>query len=321
VTDGEAERLLGVARELRWTFPSSSGFPVRRDDAVAKERAGERAAFADAARSFAEAGREDLALEVAAHVWRLWIMARDIAGGRAFLATVLDAPAGPSRFRARTLYGDGLFAFWKGALRESRARNEAALADATATGDSEALALASLGLSRVALSEGQAEEALTHASRALALARPLGEAMTQAPLHMSAQAHRAAERFDTAASLFAESLALNRRLGDEGMVVVELHNLGHAEIRRGRVDAAERAFSECAKLGGTDDPYGVAMNELNAAVVAFGRGDVKRARSLLASAESRLSKDGIDPAGDDQTEIRWLRAELARGGDGSADSR
>jgi tetratricopeptide (TPR) repeat protein len=249
---------------------------------------------------------------MAASVWRLWILSRDLAGGRSFVATVLDAaPANPSRFRALTLYGDGLFAFWKGALGESRARNEAALADARAVRDPEATALACLGMSRVELSDGHPEQALAFATEALESARPLGVAMTQSPLHMCAQAHRAAGRFDEAAALFAESLDLNRRLGDEGMVVVELHNLGHAEIRRGRVDAAERAFEECARLGGADDPYGVAMNELNGAAVAFGRGDSKRARSLLDGAESKLTKLGVDPAADDQTEIRWLRAELA----------
>ena len=67
---------------------------------------------------------------------------------------------------------------------------------------------------------------------------------------MQAQGTRFTGDFEQAAALFEESLALNRRIGDLGMVGVELHNLGHVEIHRGNIDQAERYFVECEPLEG-----------------------------------------------------------------------
>ena len=138
--------------------------------------------------------------------------------------------------------------------------------------------------------------------------------MGQAPLHMHAQATRLAGDYDEAAALFAESLDLNRRIGDQGMVEVELQNLGHVEIHRGNTDAEERCFAELAQLGSSDEPYGEAMTHLNQAVFAFARGDHDRAATLLARAQSILEKSGVEPSSDDRFEIGRLREQLQLGG-------
>ena len=314
MTLDDAVRLLGLSREARWTFPSSSGRPVPREAPEWVERfLAEKASFVEAAHLLLASGHAQQATEIAANVWRLWILSRDIGGGHAFLSVVLDAaPPEPTRARALALYGDGLFAFWRGALDEARARNDAAVAAAQASGDPEALALAHLGRSRVALSDGDHALARTLAERARELARPRGEAMGQAPLHMCAQAAWAEEDLAAAAALFSESLELNRRIGDEGMVVVELHNLGHVEVRRGNVDEAERLFEECARHEKADDAYGLAMREVNAAAIACARRQRDLALDRLSRAEAMLSKLGVDPSAEDQSEIRWVRSQLSR---------
>jgi tetratricopeptide (TPR) repeat protein len=120
----------------------------------------------------------------------------------------------------------------------------------------------------------------------------------QAPLHAHAQAVRLAGDYDAAAALFAESLALNRRIDDPSMVMVELHNLGQVEIHRGNVDAAAHLF---AQLPPADD----SLTRLNEAAVAFGRGDAEHARELLDQVfVAELS-------GDDLAELGWLREQLA----------
>ncbi len=309
----EAFRLLERSREVQWRFPSSSGSPVLADqDAWAEQLVSEKESFAAAARSLVESGNHQGATELAANVWRLWVMARDPRGGRAFLATVLDGrEEEPSRARALALYGDGLLAFMVGAQDDSRARSEASLQAARAVQDPEALALAHLGLSRVAFLDGEHDRARSLAAQALAFARALDPAMGQAPLHMHAQGTRFTGDYDRAAALFEESLALNRRLGDLGMVGVELHNLGHIEIRRGNIDAAERYFAECEELGASDDAYSVAMRHLNQAVVAFARGEHDRARALLGDADTVLGETDGYPAPDDRFELDWLRGQLA----------
>jgi tetratricopeptide (TPR) repeat protein len=315
LTREEAERLLALSREADWAFPTSlsSSILVRPDAGPWLERlAPQRDAFGEAASTLIEVGDEDAAAELAANVWRLWLMAGDIAGGRTFLAAVLDGGAGkPSRARALALYGDGLLAFKQGAREESRKRNEAALDAAREVEDDEAKALALLGLSRVAFLDGDFERGRSLAAEAREFTREMDPSMAQAPLHMLAQGTRFTGDYDQAAALFTESLELNRRLGDHGMVAVELHNLGHVEIHRGNVDAAERHFAECADPGSAVDPYSMAMSQLNQAMVAFARGDLPRAATLLDGARSTLKKDGIDLAADDTFEIDWLGRELA----------
>ena len=309
----EAHRLLERSREVRWRFPSSSGSPVLADqDTWAEQLLSEKESFSAAARSLIESGDDHEATELAANVWRLWVMAGDPLGGRAFLAAVLDGrEEEPSRAKALALYGDGLLAFMVGAHDDSRARSEASLQAARAVQDPEALALAHLGLSRVAFLEGEYDHARSLAAQALGFARTLDPAMEQAPLHMHAQSTRFTGDYDQAAALFEESLALNRRLGDLGMVGVELHNLGHVEIHRGNVGAAERYFAECEQLGASDDAYFEAMTNLNRAVVAFAREENDRARALLGDAESVLGETDPYPAPDDRFELDWLRGQLA----------
>jgi tetratricopeptide (TPR) repeat protein len=309
----EARRLLERSREVLWRFPSSSGSPVLADeDAWAEQLLSEKESFAAAARLLSESGDDHEATELAANVWRLWVLAHDPLEDRVFLASVLDGrEREPSRAKALALYGDGLLAFMVGARDDSRARSEASLEAARAVQDPEALALAHLGLSRVAFLDGEYDHARSLAAKAREFARTLAPAMGQAPLHMHAQGARLTGDYERAAALFEESLALNRRLGDLGMVGVELHNLGHVEIHRGNIDAAERYFAECEALGASDDAYSVAMTHLNRAAVAFARGENDRAETLLADAESILGETGPYPAPDDRFELDWLRGQLA----------
>lgn len=95
------------------------------------------------------------------------------------------------------------------------------------------------------------------------------------------------------------------------MVAVELHNLGHVEIRRGNGDAAARYFAELELLRTSNDPYSTAMAQLNQSAVAWVAGDQRGARTLVAAAEATLSDHGMVAARDDQAEIDWLRRNLA----------
>jgi tetratricopeptide (TPR) repeat protein len=319
VTREDAERLLALSRDVSWTFPSSAGKPLDargRGEQRVEQLFAEQQSVVDAARYFVDAGELDAATELAANTWRLWMVSRDIDGGRRFLATVLDAgSANASRARALALYGDGLFAFWQGEHEHARERNEAALTAARASGDDEALALAHLGMSRVAVDDGDHERARTHAKQAREHARDLGPAMGQAPLHLHAQAMRQAGDYDQAAALFEQSLELNRRIGDAGMVAVELHNLGHVEIRRGNVDEAERYFAECAEQD-AGDPYGAALTQFNNAAIAYLGGDFDRAGSLFDEARAVLDESGVQLATDDRAEVEWLSEQLAQQNDG-----
>jgi tetratricopeptide (TPR) repeat protein len=286
---------LEVARGIAPDFPTSAGRPFRTPD---EELLARREELAQAAREL----DPESATELAARTWRLWMAARDVPGGRAFLAEVLDErEPHDSRWRALALYGDGLLAFWDEDPEGARRRNEEALALAQRFEDAEALLFAQLGLSRVALEDGDAARALQFARAARALAAPLGEATEQATIHMEAQAARLGGDYDAAAELFEQSLALNRRIDDPGMFPVELHNLTLVEIHRGNADAAERYLAE---LPAPTDPYVADLLRVAEAGIAFRRGDVDGARELLAGV------DGDAMFSDDRAELDWLREQL-----------
>jgi len=242
--------------------------------------------------------------------WRDYLTKGDVAGGRAFLAEVLDRDAPPSHFRALVLYADGLLAFRQGEMESSRSRSEAALEMARELDDAEAEAYALVGLSRVALRDGDFAEVVRFAETARGLARDDPEASV-APLHMQAAGTRLLGRYDEARALYEESLALNRSRGDARMTATELHNLIHVELHRGDAAAAERRFDEWRSIvGASGDPYDGAMWSLNNAAFAFTRGEPRRARELLDEAEGRLAAAGIVLDPDDAFELRHLR-ELA----------
>ena len=255
-------------------------------------------------------GEYDAACQVAADVWRLWFTAGDIDGGRRLLGTALEGDGPPSRARALALYADGVLAFRAGEQEESQARNEAALEAARAAGDKEAESLALVGLSRVALRDHDYAHVRTLATDARELARPVGPAAETMPLHLLAAGTRLAGELDQAVALYTESLELNRGLADDYMVAVEHHNLGHVELHRGNVDAAEHHFQEHRRAVSDSSPYDVAMSDLNQAALAFAAGRRDEAAELLRRAESRLDDAGIALDPDDRFEVDWLRERL-----------
>ena len=316
MTDEKARRMLALSRGLRWAFPTSQGTPIIRGHTASRQveqAVQERESYANAARVLLENGDKEGAVEIASNAWRLWVVARDLDGGRAFLASVLEnGEKKPSRARSLAHYGDALLAFRRGDLEESRGRSQAALAAALAVNDPEALTLAYLAQSRIAFEEGDYAQSLTLAVKSRDFARSLDPAMGQAPLFLHAQATRMTGDYDKAATLFEQSLDLNRRINDRGMVMAELQNLSLVEIHRGNVDAAERYFAESKKLGSAEDPYSAAMAKLFKAMITFTRGDHDLSRTLLHRAEAILKDAEMDAGPDDQFEINWLRGKLEK---------
>src|SRR3989442_14054544 len=114
----------------------------------------------------------------------------------------------------------------KDKVEEGQKSNQGAVEIAEKINDREALALANLGLSRVAYEQGNYDQARSLAAKALELTHGLDPSLGQAPLFMKALSTRMLADYDTAADLFSKSVELNRKIGDQGMVTAELQNLG-----------------------------------------------------------------------------------------------
>src|SRR5881628_412604 len=285
----DAERMLALGRQAKLTGKDA--------DAWAERLGPERDSLRWAIEWLAANGDAEAALELAAAVWRL-----------SLLAGALDPPGAPTPARSRALYAEGLLAFRAGDQVISQARNDEALRVAREIGDPEAEALALVGLSRVALRAGEYDSVRRFADEALRITRGLEREAQVMPLHLLAAGTRLSGDYERATALYADSLALNRELQDSGMVRTELHNLGHVSLHRGDVATAERFFAECSGLRrGSQNPYDRAMELLNGAALAFHRGETEGATGVVAEVESTLDREGIALDPDDRFEVDWLR--------------
>jgi tetratricopeptide (TPR) repeat protein len=211
-----------------------------------------------------------------------------------------------TRDEALALYEEGLAAFRAGDQETSKAKNEAALEAARAAGDAEAESLALVGLSRVALRNGDYRAVCTLAAEARERVRGLGPAADARPLHLLAAGTRLAGDYDEARRLYTESLDLSRKLENEHGIWMELHNLGFVELHRENVQAAQALFAEAADLCG-DDAYALAMTDLETAALETVHGQLEAAVEHLRAAQDKLRQAGIVLDPDDAFELDWLR--------------
>lgn len=200
--------------------------------------------------------------------------------------------------RAAELERQGYVAFKTGHAERSRDLNAQSLALAREAGDPSATVRALAGLMRVALNDRNLElvESLAQQcdeAAALADDRSLG----RMPLHMRAEAARMSGELARARELYDASIDLNRELGNEAMVAVELGNKAWVEIASARLGDAERLIRESIAAGGGEDDYGMATSLLALARVELERGNA-RGVEMLGAAEAVLDGAGLawDPA-------------------------
>lgn len=314
VSTAEMNDLIALAAGIRWPWPTSGGTPIREghpDYDKAKMLVADRDKLVSAVTRLLSEGELKKAVKLAADSWRVWLVARDPAGGRAFLAPVLGNHTQlNSADHAYVLYGDGLLALWQGNAAESRASNDEALEIALDTGDQRALVLAHLGIARVEVDHGDAERAMIHVLESRLHVQDLGPEWDQAPLFIHAQVCRKMKDFESAASLFAQSVELNRQIDDRGMIMAELENLGRMEARLGSADDAGRHFAESVEVGFAIDKYRRVMMDLNDAMVEAAHRDQAKLRPLVEKIEAAMSDLDMELGWDDGGDWEWVRNSL-----------
>jgi len=273
----------------------------------------DRAAVADAVRSFANAGDAASALEVVGRAWRIWLAKGELAEGSAAAEVALAAPGAMAVpiWRARALYADGVLAFRAGDEQRSRKRNQEALDMARAGADVRGECDALTGLARLALRDGAYDHVIRLASEARERARKAGDPEAEAaPLHLHAAGLRLQGHHVEARDLYLKSLDLNARLGNRAWVAMEQHNLGWVELHLGNIDSAMDRFRESDAE--VSDAYGRAWSDLNWAAVAVAKDDRSEADRRYDLGTRSLEALGVTLDPDDQYELNWLRSRLAR---------
>jgi tetratricopeptide (TPR) repeat protein len=202
-------------------------------------------------------------------------------------------------------------AFRAGDRAASLELNEKVLRLARRLRDTELEALALVGLSRIALRDGDYGRVQKLAREALGLVRDRSSDARLMPLHMLAAGTRLGGGYEEALELYRESLELSRQLNNDHMIAAELHNLGHVYLHLDRVADAERVFAERLPfLADSSSAYDAAMTSLNDAALAHARGDDAAALTRLDQATERLREAGIELDPDDAYEVASLRALL-----------
>ncbi len=309
ISEEYAERLLQISRNAKWLFPSSLGRPIAKDiPEWLNSIIINQSLLPGAVKYFLEKGQIDEAYELSSNVWRLWVLNHKEKEGRIFLSTVLSKKVFPeTRYCALALYGDGLFAYRLGDTVSSRKCNNEALIVANKINNIETQGLALLGLCRVEFSETNFDKSYKLAVKSLDLLKQLGPTYKQGVLNYAAQSAFAIGNLNEAESLFRQSLKLNRQINDETMFAVDLHNLGHVEVKLGKVDEAEIHFNVCEKLSvDPNDTYSSALNLFNKATIEYARNDIIRARLHIMKSREIINKNKIELSIEDEIGLNKL---------------
>ncbi len=135
---------------------------------------------------------------------------------------------------------------------------------------------------------GEAGPAVDHLSRALVLARQVGDdGLAAAILHGLGQAHRAGAEFEVALDYLSQSLDAHQRIGDQRTVPGNLCDIGEILALLGRYPEALEQFEQARRLSREIDDLHVEAQVLGGlGHVCLLAGDLDAARSHLELALS-----------------------------------
>jgi tetratricopeptide (TPR) repeat protein len=237
-----------------------------------------------AALSFAErTGRGAPMGELAALLWRFWLLGSAISEGRDWLARALRLQPDPTLTRGQLLDALGTLCYVQGAYDAALRAHEESLTIWRAIGDvaCAAGALNSVGVTHKA--RGDLDAAVAPLQAALVIWGALGHA-AYAAMVLNNLATVALDRgdFEAADRYQEEGLAFKRRAGDQPGIAVALHNLAESARQRGQYERAAALVEESLDVsrGLGLRPYVVGSLH-TAGVVAARQGDFSRSAALL----------------------------------------
>jgi predicted ATPase/class 3 adenylate cyclase len=236
----------------------------------------------------AEAG-----LRLAGALHRFWAMRGYLSEGREWLEGAVSRSQGPSKARAKAIYGAGALGFVQGDYGRAEALCEQSLALYRELGDKFGIALSLNVLASLHMYRGDYGRAIALLEQSLALCRELDHRwLIAATLSTLARTLRPRGDYERAKALLEESLILWRQTGDKWGLARSLHSLGvvarlQGDFARARV-LHEESLALYRELGHKVD---LADALLSLGTVAQNQGDYARAialydESLVLSRES-----------------------------------
>ena len=237
----------------------------------------------------------DIAMRLAAALWRFWWVRGHLSEGQRWLdAALAKSGIAPLPLRAKLLDGAGTLAWVRGDYDRAATLYQESLTLFTQLGDKRGIALSLSGLGNVASVRGDYANARTQYEESLALRRSLGHTWGIATSlnNLGILAHGQGD-YARAAELAAESLDLFRDLGHTLGVAQALANLGMVAREQGNYPRAAALANESLGLlrqqaAKADVPQCLEI----LAAVAVAQDEPERAARLFGAAEALREATG-----------------------------
>lgn len=245
-------------------------------------------------------GKADIALNVDGSLVYFWF-AHGLGGSEWHdrVQQALSRPEGkkPGLARAKALNGLG-FMYWADVYpTDRRSELEEALRIGKEMNDPRTVATALRNLGLLENIQGNYAEARTHLEQSLEIWRELGpEGKTGSTWTLIFLGDVALNHSnpDWARSLYEETVAFLRELGDLNFLAYSIRRLAQLLWQEGHYDDAIASLQESLKLNqDIIDPRGVIACLAGFAAVAVGRGQFPRAAQLMGAVETQLVSLGI----------------------------
>jgi predicted ATPase len=230
----------------------------------------------------------DVALRLAAAVWRFWRIRAYLTEGRRWLAEALDAAPAATRARSRGLFGATELAYLQGDFVEAERRAKENLALPPSSRDTRAATESLSCLSRLTAEGGDFEEAQRLADSALAMAAEADdEWLFSRELNNLGEIAQMQGDLERARECYARSLTYARRAGHPQGIATASFNLGLVDLRRDQPDRAQDHLGDALQIARELGDTETAIDCLEAmAAVAAAHGNSERAALLLGAAET-----------------------------------
>ena len=251
-----------------------------------------------------EHDRADLALLLAARLWRMWQMRGylDEAAERIEQALALPSASDQQALRADALEAAGGVYYWRGDVLPMRRSYDQALEARRALGDPDGIAEALFNLSFAfsydsrRIGQSDADRARELQGQALELFRQTGNRSGEGRALWALGTTALAQRdFSTVERSGSQAAPIFRELGDPYYLGWSLWSIVVGRIALGRLDEARAPAREALQLfADAADVSGYATLLDVAAVIAFRDGDRLRAARLSGAAEELARVSGLD---------------------------
>jgi predicted ATPase/DNA-binding SARP family transcriptional activator len=275
-----AEHFLGVAAHARTEDPAGK---LEALELLDRERDNMHAAM-----RWTLATSSDLAVPLAAALWRYWLIRGYRRQGLDWLEQALTLPSRAAPPRAVALAGAALLARLLGDFTRAERLAHEGVALGRAVGPPRALAASLNVLTTLAAGVGDFDRARGHCDESVAVARAAGDVRLEAlALFILAEGSLHGGRYEDVRDVGGRALGLARAAGDTEIIAIVLARLGIAAAHERRLDEAAEHLSEAVEHArALGFPETAAWCCEGLALVAAELGDVVRAARLLGAGES-----------------------------------